>query len=399
MKAIIVSHNYPNNLFLSSGTFVRQQVKELKKLGVIPYIVRPIPIAPWPTTLFNKKWKNYAKMPNTEVLDDIEVFYPKYVSFSKFNFHVTTRNFYRCLSNSIKNIISNVGKIDIIHAHFIIPDGFASSLIGMKLNIPVVTTAHGSDVNLYERYTKKEKNCFDQVIRKSNAIITVSNALKHKVEQYSSPQYVESIPMGVDTGFFSPVDSKVEIRKQLGIPENANILLFVGHITKEKGIFDLLQAINILKNKDLNFLLVIVGSASSYKELFFNISQMKLETYVKLVGEIPHSEVKYWMSASDIFILPSYSEGLPTVVVEAMACGLAVIATPVGGIPEILLDNENGIIVPVKEPDILAKKIELIIDNPDKKMKYGLNARETVMKQYDVKLNAQRVLNLYNKFV
>lgn len=399
MKIMILSHNYPCIAFGYSGIFIHEQAKALHELGMNIRVICPTPFAPWPITLFNSKWQGYASTPKEDIIESINVRYSRYISYSNYHIHTASKRYYKGVSRDFKKIHCAVGGIDIIHAHFVIPDGLAATYIGSEFSIPVVVTAHGSDVNKFPSYDERLKSSFSDTIKHSDAVVTVSNVLKKKVEMYSSPRRVESIPMGVDTRIFRPANNVQEVRQRLSLPLDTHVILFVGRPEYEKGIFELIKAFKIVCQSIMNVILAVVGYTQSSSECVSYIQHNGLADRVRILGSLPHIQVRDWMSACDIFVLPSHSEGLPTVVVEAMACGRAVVATPVGGVPQILEDGQNGIITPVKKPEILAEKIRLLIEDPNLRERYGRAARETVVNGYDVRISASRLISIYNELL
>jgi glycosyltransferase involved in cell wall biosynthesis len=170
---------------------------------------------------------------------------------------------------------------------------------------------------------------------------------------------ISVIPTGVDLNKFYPV-SKERARSKLGLPKNEKIILSVGYLTENKGFDLLIKALKMLSGEFHKeaLQLVIAGEGLARNDLEKLISSLGLGDVVRLVGGIPHQGLYLWYSAADLFCLVSKEEGWPNVLLEAMACGTPVVATPVGGIPEIISSNRIGLLTRRNEKDI-AKAISI----------------------------------------
>ena len=118
-----------------------------------------------------------------------------------------------------------------------------------------------------------------------------------------------------------------------------------------------------------------------------------------MLGEIPQNEIPYWLSASDIFVFPTYNEGLPNAIMEAMACGLPVVATEVGGIPEVVKDGENGILIDKKDVKSIVHSLEKLIENKSMCKKMGEHGRITIEEKFSWNNSAKKLIEIYNKII
>jgi glycosyltransferase involved in cell wall biosynthesis len=164
------------------------------------------------------------------------------------------------------------------------------------------------------------------------------------------------IPNGYDEKLFKPIPSYA-MRKKLGLPLNKRILLSIGNLVDVKGHTYLIDAMNIVLKKRSDIILVIIGSGSLKERLQKKMMELHLNGKILLLGGKMHCEIPMWMNASDIFVLPSLGEGFPTVIPEALACGKSVIGTRVGGVPEVLSNQDVGILVNPRDPVALADAI------------------------------------------
>jgi glycosyltransferase involved in cell wall biosynthesis len=248
-------------------------------------------------------------------------------------------------------------KFDLIHSHMAVPSGFAGALLSKIFRKPIVVTCHGSDVNIYAQLP-----ILRQMVKYSlhhcNIVVTVSEDLKEKVKALGIKyNKIKVLRNGVNAKIFKIFD-KNKTRKQLALTNKKHIILYIGHLTQGKGLRFLLHSINHLLKINRQIYLFIIGEGEEQKSLSQMIKALGIERKVFLIGPLPNHEIPKWLGACDLLCLPSLSEGLPCVILEALACGRPVVATNVGGIPEILGDDETlGIMVPPEDDMALAKAL------------------------------------------
>lgn len=255
---------------------------------------------------------------------------------------------------------------DVIHANWILA-GFVGVVLKKILKKPLVVTLRGSDVKLSVNDPLLKK-ILKYVLKNSDAVTTVSNDLKMDVLKLGiDKRKVSFIPNGVDVVLFRKRD-KMASRKNLDLPYS-RIILYIGRIVKDKGLFVLLKALSGLKNVTL----ILIGSGKDQTKLSLEAEKLKISRNVVFLGEKKHSEIPSYCNAADIFVLPSFSEGRPNVILETMASGTPIISTKVGGIPELIEDNRNGFLVVPGNPNDLRNKIELLLKNPTLAKKFTDN--------------------------
>lgn len=183
---------------------------------------------------------------------------------------------------------------------------------------------------------------------------------------------------------------KFEARLKLGIPQDKKVLLNVANLVPVKGQKYLIESMKKIARVEDNVVLYIIGNGPLRKELETQIRRLNLEGTVRIVGARPHSEIPPWMNAADLFVLPSLSEGNPTVMFEALGVGLPFVGTTVGGVPEIITSEDYGLLCPPKDPECLAEKILIALEKDwdrEKIRKYAEKfAWENITKQ---------ILNVY----
>ncbi|MBI5678081.1 MAG: glycosyltransferase family 4 protein [Planctomycetes bacterium] len=239
-----------------------------------------------------------------------------------------------------------------ISAQMACPSGFAAVILGRLFKKPVLVTVRGSDINEYPKYPILG-NMVKYTLRRACAIVAVSDDLRLKtLRMIGNTPKVITIRNGVDKTTFTPM-GKAICRKELGLPLGKNIVLFVGSLIERKAIFDLLKA-TILIQKAINHMIIFIGDGELKDNLYREIKKNGLEKEVIIKGNVRHQEITLFMNASDVLCLPSLAEGTPNVILESLCCGLPVIASKVGGIPEVIIDSRLGILVPPGNPDELS---------------------------------------------
>ena len=249
---------------------------------------------------------------------------------------------------------------DVIIGYFLYPPGFGSLAAGRHLKIPVIVGALGSDlrgVGTFGRIVASE------TMRRASFVLTVSDELrKCAIELGIPPEKTRTIRNGCDSNIFKPAD-RPAARAELNIDSGVELVVFTGRLVPTKGLRELLQAAMILLPLRPHLRVVCVGEGVMEKELRQLASQPQLKGHVEFVGDQDANEVARWLAASNVFCLPSYSEGCPNVVIEALSCGRPVVASDVGGIPE-LMASRCGILVPPRDARQLADALSKALNRP-----------------------------------
>lgn len=231
---------------------------------------------------------------------------------------------------------------DIVLAYWAYPDGYAALLAARRQGLPCIIGARGSDIHVRSglglRLTR-------QALQGAEAVLTVSQAMRRAaIADYGvEPGKVRTIVNGIDTRVFRPGDRQAA-RGRLGVAPTAKLVTYVGRFVESKGMRELLAAFQALAARDPDVALALVGDGVMRAQLESMVDAAGLATRVHMPGGLEPAEVAEWVRASDVLTLPSWSEGYPNVVVEAVACGCPVVATDVGGTSEIV-NPGNGILV------------------------------------------------------
>lgn len=266
---------------------------------------------------------------------------------------------------------------DVYHAHWILSGLIA--LAGRPFHRkPIVLTIRGSDLNLLQG--KFIEPFLHMVLRRVSAVTTVSEKLQEKVLALGvNPECVSTIPNGVDCQTFAPRPS-LEARRALGLPQQAAIILWVGRFVPIKGVEFLVNAMPDVVAQIPNALFVLVGNGELESDIRQQIAQHGLQSHTHLAGKIASDRIVTWLNAADILVLPSLNEGRPNVVLEAMACERPIVATQVGGIPELLQNGETGLLVPPADSAQLAQQLLHLLQNAPLRHHMGQRGREQIFK-------------------
>jgi len=248
---------------------------------------------------------------------------------------------------------------DVIFSCFLYPDGYAALKIGKSLGVPVVAMSIGSDINrigdpLSAMFTR-------QVLRESDALVTVSGDLHRKAVSMGAPATSSrAILNGCDLSVFHPMD-RAEARAKLKIDPACEAIVYIGRMDVRKGLRELVQSMAELHPTRPNAHAYLIGWGPDKAQLEADIQLHNAADYIHLIPNCAFDEVAIWMAAADLVTLPSYMEGCPNVILEALASGRPVVATNVGGIPE-LMSEACGRLVPPRDPASLTQALREVLE-------------------------------------
>jgi len=396
IRVLVLSHMYPRNTHSVLGIFVQRQMRYLLREGCQVSVISPVPYAP-PIFWNNPKWKGYRQSPLSDSIEGIPVFYPRYLRGPGKWFHgISSYTIYQGVLEVVDSLVKKF-RPHVLHAYTATPDGYTGLLLRKRYHLPVICTLLGSDINTYPSYRPLSLWLTENVISEADRLVAVSGALKSAAEAIARPKReIQVVYMGCDLGVFAYDErARSYIREQLKIASKDRVLLFLGSTLRTKGIFELLEAFTQLVTRYPDLHLIFVGGGSDRLALAERVSETRLNRRVHLVGSPPHDSIPGWLSAADVFVLPSYSEGLPLTVLEAMACARPVVATRVGGIPEAVEDARSGILVDQRDVEALLKAIALLLDDEGKRESMGALGRRIVESKFTWEKNAEKTIKIY----
>ncbi|MGE5178129.1 MAG: glycosyltransferase family 4 protein [Bacteroidota bacterium] len=240
---------------------------------------------------------------------------------------------------------------DLVDAHYAYPDGAAALRLARDLGVPFVLTVRGSDLEVLARDGAQRPE-IERTLRSAAAVVAVSRSLERRaIELGAEPARVHVVPNGVDTARFRPLD-RAEARQGLGLDPDKPVLLAVGRLDPIKGLDFLLEAFAAFRARTEGTAarLELVGDGPERRTLEAAIHRLQLGGAVSLRGTQPPEALPLWYAAADVVCLASHSEGCPNVVTEALACGRPVVATAVGGVPDLIEEGRNGFLIRDRDP-------------------------------------------------
>ncbi|MDH5459950.1 MAG: glycosyltransferase family 4 protein [Candidatus Bathyarchaeota archaeon] len=298
--------------------------------------------------------------------------------------------------------------VDLVHAHISTPPADLAGLLDSKIRkIPLVVTYHGDAIESYGTLIRRAIVSFhnNYVLGKilSHARVIICPSRNFAQESRFLGEYADKIviiPNGVDATKFEIPYSKEECREKLNLPFDEEIILFVGNLIEYKGINVLLRSMLMVVRKVRKTRLVIVGDGKIRRDLENLSVQLGLSKYVNFVGFADENLKPLYYRAADIFVLPSTmrTESFGLVNLEAMACGLPIVASNIGGIPDVVKDYENGLLVPPKDVEALANSVVCLLE--DAELRHAMSERGKMsIKSYSWRNNADSTERVYEEIL
>lgn len=286
-------------------------------------------------------------------------------------------------------------KFDLILGYNMIPEGIAAVGLGKMFRLPVGFWCIGTDVNDVAQCGRINSYLTKKCLIKSDIVITESKDLENKVRRFSTHSLnVKTFYKGIDLSNFQNLPSKSDLIEKLGLDNKRRYILFAGRLIYDKGIYELADAFAIVSRKYPDVDLIFVGEFLEKERLEIKLRDEGILDRVLFKGIVTHKEVAYYMKLSDLLVLPTWAEGLPNVVMESMALGLPVVASNVGGIPEIIKDGINGLLVQAKNSSELTSAIMRMMNDVELRKQCIANARNLIFEKFDVKKNVNQLYEI-----
>jgi len=332
MRILIFTSLFPNHERPDFGNFIFQRISHLaQKPGNFVKVVAPVPY--FPSWIRSSRWRKYSHIQREERIENLSVYHPRYFLLPRL---MPLHGLLMFIGSFLMvRRLHRQARFDCIDAHYIYPDGFAAVLLGRILGLPVVVSARGTDINVFPSFPTI-RPLIVWTLRQVAGIIAVSDSLKNAVMDLGFPaEKICVIPNGVDTNRFHPIPQR-DARRSLGLPDEGKIAVSIASLTETKNHPLLISAFTKILANFQSARLFIIGDGPRRSALNEFISEFRLHENVILVGAKPNNELAIWYSAADVSCLVSSREGWPNVIMESIACGTPVVATRVGGIPEII---------------------------------------------------------------
>jgi len=352
LRLLTLSTLFPNARQPRHGIFVANRLARLRDSGRVQASV--VAAVPW----FPAMYREYAAVPRRETLLGFDVRHPRYLHVPGLGMRMQPDSLARALLQELRRCRMDAASFDLVDAHYFYPDGVAAARIADELGLPLVISARGSDINRIGEIPFARDRML-QAAHRAEALIAVSVALGAKMASMGMPaENIHVLRNGVDSTMFLPAP-RAEARALLGLAENDRCVLGVGNLVPEKGFDLLIRAVSSLAEVRL----LIVGEGPLRRELRALADQLA-PGRVEFRDNVPQPELRHVYSACDVLGVPSLREGWPNVVLEAMACGIPVVASAVGGLPEIVLPDAPSRLVEERSAVAWEQALRSLLESP-----------------------------------
>ena len=349
MRVVAITRLFPNPLEPLWCLFNKQQLAALGRLDDVE-VLGVIPWFPGARAVPSSAAGRLLGVPGFEHVDGLRVEHPRYLFVPK----LPSASAALYAASLMGDVWRRRREVDVLLGAWAYPDGAATVMMARAAGLPSVVKVHGSDLNVIARIPSVRAQ-LKALLPRATRMAAVSRALADELVALGVPRaQVAVVPNGVDASLFHPRD-RAEARAQLGLPATGRIVVYVGRLVRDKGMLELIDAIASLVPSHPDLTLVLVGDGVLRGEC--EERARPLGEHVRFAGARPLDEIPRYLGACDLFVLPSWNEGTPNVLIEALACGRRAVATRVGGIPDVMTSAALGELVPPKDPTALAAAI------------------------------------------
>jgi len=277
-------------------------------------------------------------------------------------------------------LLARDNELDVMQAEYIPHSSIIPVLFRRKI-CPLVLKFHGDDARIFPFKNPFFKALTSMMIRHSDYVITSSEEIRVLLISIGAqPDKISSVHSGVDTEFFHPVPKEV-LRNDLALPDDLITFVFIGRLHPWKGLNEIISVAGICP--EFRFIFLGPGTVPAHPE------------NCVFLGPKTPEDVRNWICASDCLLLPSYSEGFPTVIMEAFACGIPVITTNVGGCPELVEPEKTGFLIPVRDIKALADAVNWMGTHSAERVKMGKHARSIAVERFDHKKMVKKLMDIH----
>lgn len=299
--------------------------------------------------------------PYTGTIDNVHFYQPRYMDLPRGSYRY---NDYSRVTSIVACVLRERIPVDLLHAHFAYWPGHAGGIVGKILRKPVLLTVYGSDIHQMARpdfprplWRERALAALQMVKR----IITVSCSLQQMVTELGHGAKADMISLGFVGEQFEVLDRSI-CRQSLGLSNANKILLYAGNMEPVKGTDIAIEAFKRLNRSHNDLIFIFIGDGQLRSKLEQVVSNVGLSERVHFEGAKPNVKLARYLNAADLLVVPSRNEGRPAIIMESLACGTPVVATRVGGIQELLSDDDLGMLVEPENTEALAKGISSALE-------------------------------------
>jgi len=304
-------------------------------------------------------------------------------------------------ARAVAHTLHTQAPFDLLHAHWVLPNGVPAAVIARQHGIPLVISLHGSDIYMAERYWQTTPPA-GGAFRAAAAITACSSdLLQRAVRLGAPPAHIRVIPYGVDVQAFQPNPiAAAQVRAELGLHTKTQLVVGLGRLVYKKGFGVLLDAWATVVQQHPHAHLVLVGYGDLRAALEQQSQQLGIHERVHFTGQLERERAALYLAAADLFALPIVrdqgTDGLPNVLLEAMAAARPIVASRVAGVPDVIVNGQHGLLVPDRDPPALAAAIGRVLADPEWAAQMGVAARQRVLHELTWAHTAARFEQVYN---
>lgn len=387
VRVLFVTNMFPNERNIQQGIFVWELANAVKSLGHDIRVVSIEPVLAWP---FNKLNVYQHQVANGEVPAFDCIIRHEVIQFPR-NIGVCFR--YRAWAAVLLKKIETMWpgwRPNIVHSHTLIPGGLVAREMCGKLCVAHVSTSHGADTRVHMKRCKT-RAAIKRMLSQGHYVVGVGQPVVDALRPLAKyPDRIRRIYNGVNIDTLRPAN--VQLRQRFA---RRRIILGMGNLVKTKGFDLLIRAFAAVAGDFPAWDLVIVGGGVQWRNLVQAVRQLDLAGRVHFTGPLPHAEAMEWMELCDIFCLPSWSEGLGIVYLEAMACGKPVIGVTGQGIDPIIRENATGLLTEPKSIDSLVSALRRLMMEDMTRMQMGRAGKELIHENFTWDMCARQYVKLY----
>jgi teichuronic acid biosynthesis glycosyltransferase TuaC len=378
MRVLVLLNNFPWQRSIN-GIFNWMQLRALRELGHEIRIVRWVPWSP----PLGKRWSRYRGIPNEYVHDDFPVRTLRVLIGPRhYGIGIMRYQSHAAISREIASFAP-----DIVQVHGLIPAG----VMALNSSVPYVLTGHGTETYKAPFVRERLQSLAREIVTHAAACVGVSAFVAERLRNFgaSEPRVIFN---GADETIFYP-RNRAAARAELGLDPLAPTVMYAGHMLEQKGLRELAQAAVALR--DLRPQFIFAGEGVLAGELRDTLQAAGI--HALFPGLVKHEMLATMYAAADVVTLPSYAEGLPLVLCEALSCGRAVVATRVGGIPEIVQDGESGYLIEPRDPNALTLRLRDLLSDEIVRKRFEHAALAFAREHLTWKANARAYDALYHQ--
>jgi len=357
MRLIVCSSIFPNPAEPNKGIYIYKTVRAMAELAdvavlaPVPYFPKAVPIA---------RYVRYAQVPGQAALDGVRIGYPRVLVTPKIGRPLYGLSYAAGLVRPLSRLVK-AGRPQALLAFWAYPDGFATVLLARLFKLPVVVGARGGDVNDVDQHPGRRR-MVAWTFRHCDGALAVSRALGSAIVNLGvDSAKVKVVPNGLDDAYLAQAAGAAGPGPGVSV---GRTVLYCGRLSAEKDPLSLLEAFRRLLTTRPDARLTFLGDGPLRPRIEALSAELGITGRITLAGEVRHDQIPSYMRQADVLCLPSLQEGYPNVLLEALACGLPVVATDVGGVSEIVTDESLGILVRAGRPDELALALETALSRP-----------------------------------